>query len=152
MRLRGTRLAAHTFVVIALMFATAGCPSEPSPSAAVAPSASPKAALAASSATAPAVAPPTSATAAKDSPYPPVEDSCSKDTDCELVGTFRVGTKGCCSRCGEYTAGTRAWAASALSACQARGPCELAASCAEPTVRPFAAACSAGRCAVKSTK
>ena len=143
---RTRRAAATTVTAMLLVLPAMGCPAESSPSPAAAPTGPTTA-----SSTAP-VAPRPASTTSTDSPYPPVDASCSKDADCDLIGTFRAGTTGCCTKCGEYTAGTRAWVASALAACHAKGPCEMASSCAEPTTPAFVPVCSAGRCTVSPRK
>lgn len=83
--------------------------------------------------------------------YPPAEVSCSTHDDCQLVSALRTdpGLMGCCRKCLDYVAGTRAWAVKAVEACKAAGPCNNPLNCPLPTVNPYRAECERGSCVVK---
>ena len=71
---------------------------------------------------------------------------CSADADCALIREEQSGSTGCCYKCGDYTAGSKAQAAAAADMCKKKGPCERPISCAEPTEPAFVAKCNGGAC------
>lgn len=83
--------------------------------------------------------------------YPSERGACASDGDCELVGALRTdpGLTGCCRQCNAFEAGTHAWAAAAIQACVAAGPCNEPLNCPTTTVNPFLPVCEQGRCVVR---
>jgi hypothetical protein len=71
---------------------------------------------------------------------------CKVDDDCALIREEQQGTTGCCFKCGEWTAGSKAQAAAAADMCKKKGPCERPTSCAEPAEPAYVAKCNGGAC------
>ncbi len=83
--------------------------------------------------------------------YPPIENACASDGDCQLVLNLRTDPSltGCCRECNSYVAGSRAWASTAIEACNAAGRCSNPLLCPSAHSSPFLAACDQGRCVVR---
>lgn len=75
--------------------------------------------------------------------FPPVEDACTVDADCERVSKR---DDQCCPLCAQYVAATHAWAARVSAICDAHGGM-CAISCMEAP--PPNAHCDAGRCVLR---